>query len=684
MSALIRRNPFLNRSMIRNVGQFYGRQREIERIMARVGSPTPQSVSIVGDRRVGKSSLLWYISQEEIYVRSLEAPEHYVFLMIDFQRQQHLDQSGFCKVFGENLEEAVDGRLALGELRDFTGLERAVQELERADLRLVCLCDEFETVTRNPDFGSEFFGFLRSMANTYPIAFVTSSRRDLQSLCHTHEISESPFFNIFSQVHLGPFGGAEARELIADPSSAAGLPLESHSAQIMELSGHLPFFLQVACSAAFECMVESGEDKLQEDCLERRFMEEAASHFRYLWERYEGAERLVCSSLAVGKLPPREHGGTLKELEEEGYVEGDRLFSTAFAAFLREHAVDEIQTAERDQPVAERKPIRERALQIEPLDENFNPFPEIVGRSETIRRIFALMQKAASSDVTVLVTGQTGTGKELVARCIHQHSSRCDAPFVVINCGAIAEHLQESEFFGHKKGAFTDAVDDREGLFEMADGGTIFLDEIGEAAPATQVKLLRVLQEGEVRRVGEGQTRSVDVRLICATNCVLEEEVRLGNFREDLYYRLFVLVLHLPMLSERREDIPLLVTYFMREYGAGISDQTLYLLQNGSWPGNIRELENQINSAIAMAGGEQIRPEHLWDRLQSAVVALSNPEAEGYAELVLKDAREKFEREFILERMRQYGEDMEGAAHSLGISRSRLYDLIRRYDLKAE
>lgn len=680
------RNPYLNRAMIRSVDQFFGRRREVQRVMARIGAPVPQSVSIVGERRVGKSSLLWHLAQEEVQARFLEEPERYVSMLLDFQGQQHLDREGFCRVFSQHLREGIGKRLELEEAVDFSGLEAGIEGLERAGLRLVCLLDEFETVTRNPIFGSEFFGFLRSLANAHPVAFVTSSHRELQTLCHTREISESPFFNIFAQVRLGALVEEEARTLITEPSRGIGLPLKPYTAKILELSGRLPFFLQMACSATFECLAEGEEEHPDWDQVEQRFLEEASSHFRYLWEHFEEEEREVINRLA-SRGGDATGGATSRSLIADGYVERregkDRLFSGCFARYLGDVVPELGDTPAREQVRLESGDPQ--TTSVEPLPEGRNPYPSIIGQSQAIRGVFALMQRAADADVTVLLTGETGTGKELVARILHQNSERQEGPFVVVNCGAIAEHLQESELFGHCKGAFTDAVADREGLFEAADGGTLFLDEIGETSPATQVKLLRVLQEGEIRRVGENHIRKVDVRLICATNCELEEEVEGGRFRQDLYYRLYVLAIRLPPLRERSTDIALLIRHFLAGKGGEISPDALGLLRSYDWPGNIRELENQIASALAMAGGDGIEPEHLWPRLQSVTPVQSEPEGLGYdATLHLKEARETFERHFLLTRLQEYGWKLEETALSLGLSRSRLYELIKRHGLKEE
>ena len=245
-------NPYLNRSMIRSIDEFYGRELEIERVMDRIGAATPQSVSLVGERRAGKSSLLWYISQPQIYSSRLKGAERYVFIFIDFQGLRQLDQEGFCRIFGEYLAEAAGERLQIGELTNLSDLEGAARALDRAGLQLVCLFDEFEIVTGSAAFGSEFYGALRSLANLHNVAYITSSRRPLRALCHSEAISESPFFNIFTTTHVGPMTDEEARRMIAVPSAAAGEPLEAWADEILRLSGYLPFFLQIACSNAIE------------------------------------------------------------------------------------------------------------------------------------------------------------------------------------------------------------------------------------------------------------------------------------------------------------------------------------------------------------------------------------------------------------------------------------------------
>lgn len=245
-------------------------------------------------------------------------------------------------------------------------------------------------------------------------------------------------------------------------------------------------------------------------------------------------------------------------------------------------------------------------------------FPEIVGSSLAIVKIFEIIRDVADTTASVLIEGESGTGKELVARAIHTNSGRRNKPFIPIFCGSLAENILESELFGHKKGAFTGAVENKAGLFEEANGGTLFLDEIAEINKNIQTKLLRVLQEGEIKRVGETQIRNIEVRILSATNKDLLEEVKKGNFREDLYYRLNVINIKMPPLRERKEDIPLLAEHFLRKFAErnkknieGFSAEALDYLMNQNWSGNIRELENAIERAVILTKRKSIQPENL-------------------------------------------------------------------------
>jgi Nif-specific regulatory protein len=245
-------------------------------------------------------------------------------------------------------------------------------------------------------------------------------------------------------------------------------------------------------------------------------------------------------------------------------------------------------------------------------------FPEIVGTSPAMHEVYRLTRLVAPSRASVLLIGETGTGKELIARAIHRLSPRADGPYIRVNCGALSESLLESELFGHIKGAFTGAIDNKTGRFEAAHGGTIFLDEISSMSAKLQVKLLRVLQEREFERVGEARTIRVDTRVVAATNQFLEDEIEAGRFRDDLYYRLNVVPIHLPPLRERREDIGDLAGFFLHRYSEEnrretpeLSPALLDLLEQYDWPGNVRELENYIERLVVLAGGEPLTPELL-------------------------------------------------------------------------
>jgi DNA-binding NtrC family response regulator len=313
-------------------------------------------------------------------------------------------------------------------------------------------------------------------------------------------------------------------------------------------------------------------------------------------------------------------------------------------------------------------------------------FSNIIGTSARMNSVFQLMEKISRVDGTVLVTGESGTGKELVARAIHFASPRQNGPFVVVNCGAVPRDLIESEFFGHVKGAFTDARSDKTGKFEQANSGTIFLDEVGELAQEAQVKLLRALGEREITRVGGTRTVPIDVRVIAATNKDLEAEVARGAFREDLYFRLAVLSIALPPLRERAEDIPLLVEHFVRKYAGelgksvvGFTPGALRSLAGYAWPGNVRELENVIYEAMVLAEGEWVAEGTLPARVR---VPGAGPSAEGPAVperlAPLKEAVQSVagarERALILEALRQAGGNRTRAASVLGVSRKTLFN----------
>lgn len=303
-------------------------------------------------------------------------------------------------------------------------------------------------------------------------------------------------------------------------------------------------------------------------------------------------------------------------------------------------------------------------------------FHQILGKSKAIQAVFDLIRRVADSPTNVLITGESGTGKELVAKAIHYNSERKEAPFVPVNCAAIPEQLLESELFGHMRGAFTDAKTDKRGLFEEAQKGTLFLDEISEFPLMLQAKLLRAIQEREIRRVGANKPISVDVRIIAATNLNLGEEVKAKRFRDDLYYRLNVIELKLPPLRERREDIPLLVEAFLKKCGdarrkevKGVSESALAMLMDYAWPGNVRELENVIERAVTLSRGEKIASEDLPPAVQGA--RGDRRVLDEAAERTL--SLEAVEKEYILKILEKMGGNKYQAAHALGIDRKTLY-----------
>jgi len=308
---------------------------------------------------------------------------------------------------------------------------------------------------------------------------------------------------------------------------------------------------------------------------------------------------------------------------------------------------------------------------------------EILGESKAVRRLKEQIAVAAPTNGWVLITGENGTGKELVAKQIHVQSKRADGPFVAVNCAAIPEELIESELFGHEKGAFTGAVARKRGRFELADQGTIFLDEIADMSLRTQAKVLRILQEHRFERVGGTQTIEVDVRVIAATNKNLEEELQSGRLREDLYYRLNVIPFQVAPLRERREDIPLLVAAFVEEFCAEIGSKpkqvaarALRALQAYSWPSNVRELRNLMERLVLLVPGPKIRERDLPEEL------LRGQPREELRELTLEQARRRFEERFLVERLAEHGWNISRTAESIGMARESLSRKLRAFGIR--
>lgn len=353
-----------------------------------------------------------------------------------------------------------------------------------------------------------------------------------------------------------------------------------------------------------------------------------------------------------------------------------------------------------------------QVVSYQPLLETEDYELGIVGRSELMQQVFKLIGQLAASDATALITGESGTGKELVARAIYHHSNRSQQPFLAVNCAAIPEQLLESELFGHERGSFTGATMQRVGKFEQCNRGTLFLDEIGDMTPATQTKILRVLQSGTFERVGGNQPIKVDVRIIAATNKALEQAVAARQFREDLFYRLNVVRIHIPPLRERREDIRLLVNYFLKKFAKdqsvpprSIAPAALKALEKYHWPGNVRELENIVRRALVMAKGEAILLTDLPTEVSGQVTAagqitpLPTSAGEGAANDIVVLARQLFqwarrepklriipavERELVIQALKETEGNQVHAAKLLGITRATLRKRVEKFGIQRE
>ncbi len=331
-----------------------------------------------------------------------------------------------------------------------------------------------------------------------------------------------------------------------------------------------------------------------------------------------------------------------------------------------------------------------RALK-EQLRQRFG-FDNIIGKSKPMQEVFDLVRLAAPSKSNILVSGESGTGKELVAKAIHHHSRRADGPFVTVNSGSMPADLLESNLFGHVRGAFTGAVSSKKGLFEMADGGSIFFDEIGNVPLETQAKLLRVIQEKEFMRLGGTETLTADVRIIAATNADLEVEVQAGRFREDLYYRLNVISVLLPPLRSRTEDIPLLAQHFLARYCdenekplEAIQPSAMQLLVDHAWPGNVRELENAIERAVVLSSGSELDVELLPKSVRQPGSGLSShPPSQNTNGMSLKQAVASYERQLIVKALQTCGGVQKRAAEMLQVKPTTLHEMMKRLQVSAE
>ncbi|HSA31641.1 MAG TPA: sigma-54 dependent transcriptional regulator [Candidatus Omnitrophota bacterium] len=414
------------------------------------------------------------------------------------------------------------------------------------------------------------------------------------------------------------------------------------------------------------------------------------------------AEQKVDIVLTDMKLPQK---SGLELLEEVKKITPDTevILITGFGSIesaveaIRKGAYDYIckpindeEIKSRIQKIIEHKEIVAENLRLREMLAKSNPTScgQMIGSSAKMQKVYHVIESVATSNATILITGESGTGKGLAARAIHQmDENRCDKPFVEVSCGALSETLLESELFGHVKGAFTGAIRDKEGRFEYARGGTIFLDEIDAFSPMLQVKLLRVLQDGVFERVGDNVTRKTDARIIVATNRPLTELVENGEFREDLYYRINVISIVMPPLRERKEDLDILIKHFLEKYAkkngkkiAGISDEVRTMFLNYKWPGNIRELENAVEGAVIMSKADAIQKWDVpnsskFDEAKKRVTAMKIGRS-------LKEVMEQPERDVILAALEQNAWNRNKAASALGVNRTTLYNKMKKYNIE--
>ncbi|MBI3600311.1 MAG: sigma-54-dependent Fis family transcriptional regulator [Nitrospinae bacterium] len=405
------------------------------------------------------------------------------------------------------------------------------------------------------------------------------------------------------------------------------------------------------------------------------------------------------------KMPGKNGLELLKEIKKED-SDGLVIIFTAFATI--ESAVDAVKsgafdylpkpfTADQLKITVERALNQKRLAEEnrnlkEQLHEHFK-YDNIIGQSQKIKDVLNMVSRVARTDSNILLLGESGTGKELIARCIHANSNRAEKPFITVDCASLPENLLESELFGHEKGSFTGAHISRQGMFETANGGTLFLDEIGELTPNLQAKLLRILQERQLRRVGGRSFIDIDIRVISATNKDLGHAIQDKEFREDLFFRLNVISISLPPLRERLDDIPLLCNSFLKKFSdvnKGISDEAVDMLKNYNWPGNVRELQNVIERAVSLSDGGIISVKDLPDNIKGQGQPPQSPFVKGELKGVVnfKDAKKEwlssFEKDYLIELLKRNNNNITKAAEEAGIPRMTIYRMMKKYNLKGE
>jgi len=408
----------------------------------------------------------------------------------------------------------------------------------------------------------------------------------------------------------------------------------------------------------------------------------------------QSCQLLQCSR-CFGKMCPSdinkckivEHGDAEAKECSLRHKEGHDVSIIKNASVVRDENNNTIGVVETVTDLSELNKARQKAMEAENRLREIHRMDNIIGKSHAMRQVFDSIRAAAASEATVLVRGESGTGKELAANAIHYNSERSKGPFITVNCSALSESLLESELFGHVKGAYTGAIRDRIGRFEEANGGSIFLDEIGELSPLIQVKLLRVLQEREVERVGDSKARKVDIRIITATHQHLIDLVSKGHFREDLYYRLKVFPILMPQLQEKKEDIPLLTNHFISAMNAktsktiqGLNQDAMRLFMDYPWPGNVRELENAIEHAFVLCNRDQIAPPDLPIEIrQPDYLEVCYEQANVPAGTPIK--RKKLSKQTLLELLDQCEWNKAEVARQVGLSRTSIWQYMKKWDI---